>query len=78
MLVLRNGMLLTLTGVVTGIAGSLMLTKVISVLLYGITATDAPTFLVATLLFTAGAFITTLIPARRAARLDPTVAIRHE
>jgi len=54
------------------------LTKVISVLLYGITATDAPTFLVATLLFTAGAFITTLIPARRAARLDPTVAIRHE
>jgi len=77
-LVLRNGMLLTLTGVVMGIAGSLMLTKVIAVLLYGITATDAPTFLVTTLLFTAVAFIATLIPARRAARLDPTVAIRHE
>jgi putative ABC transport system permease protein len=77
-LVLRNGMLLTLIGVVMGIAGSLVLTKVISGLLYGITATDTPTYLATVLLFAAVAFIATLIPARRAATIDPAVAIRHE
>ena len=77
-LVLRNGMLLTLIGVILGIAGSLALTKVISGLLYGITATDAPTYIAMVLLFAAVAFIATLIPARRAATIDPAVAIRHE
>ena len=56
-LVLRNGMLLTLIGVVMGIAGSLVLTKVISGLLYGITATDTPTYIATVVLFAAVAFI---------------------
>jgi putative ABC transport system permease protein len=77
-LVLRNGMLLTLIGIVMGIAGSLVLTKVISGLLYGITATDTPTYIATVLLFAAVALIATLIPARRAATIDPAVAIRHE
>jgi ABC-type antimicrobial peptide transport system permease subunit len=77
-LVLRNGMLLTSIGVILGIAGSLALTKVISGLLYGVTATDTPTYIAMVLLFAAVAFMATLIPARRAATIDPAVAIRHE
>jgi predicted permease len=77
-LVLRHGMRLTLIGVVVGVSGSLVLTKVISGLLYGITATDAPTFIVTALLFAAVAFIATCIPARRATGIDPAVAFRYE
>jgi putative ABC transport system permease protein len=53
-------------------------TKVISGLLYGITATDTSTFVVVALLFAAVAFVATYIPARRAAMIDPTVAFRYE
>ena len=77
-LIIRQGMLLTLIGVVIGIAGSLVLTKVISGLLYGITPTDAPTFIGTALLFIAVAFVATYIPARRATTIDPTVALRFE
>jgi len=77
-LIIRQGMLLTLIGVVIGIAGSLVLTKVISGLLYGITPTDAPTFVGTALLFIAVAFVATYIPARRATTIDPTVALRFE
>jgi ABC-type lipoprotein release transport system permease subunit len=47
-------------------------------LLYGITATDTGTFIAMALLFAVVAFAATYIPARRAARIDPTVAFRHE
>ena len=77
-LVVRRGMLLTLIGVATGIAGSLILTKLISALLYGITPTDAPTFVGTALLFIAVAFVATYIPARRATKVDPMVALRCE
>ena len=77
-LVLRHGMVLILIGVGIGVAGSLALTKVISGFLYGITATDAPTFLAVLVLFAAVAFLSTYVPARRAARIDPTVAFRYE
>ncbi len=77
-LVLRQGMLLTLVGVVIGITGSLLLTKLISGLLYGVAATDASTYIGTTLLFAAVAFMATYIPARRAATIDPTVAFRYE
>ena|SRR5205809_707057 len=77
-LVLRRGMLLTLIGVGIGIAGSLLVTKVIAGLLYGITATDTSTFVVVALLFAAVAFVATYIPARRAAMIDPTAAFRYE
>jgi predicted permease len=77
-MVVRQGMLLNLVGVVIGVAGSLALTKVISGFLYGITPTDGPTFLGVLLLFATVAFIATSLPARRAAGIDPSVAFRHE
>jgi putative ABC transport system permease protein len=77
-LVLRNGMLLTVIGIVIGIAGSLELTKLLSGLLYGITATDPSTFFETALFFLGVALVATYIPARRVATIDPTVAIRYE
>ena len=77
-LILRHGMVLTLIGVVIGVAGSLALTKIIAGFLHGITATDAPTFLAVLALFAVVAFLSTYVPARRAARIDPTVAFRYE
>jgi putative ABC transport system permease protein len=77
-LVIRQGMRPMLIGVAVGIAGSLALTKVIAGLLYGITPTDAPTFIGTALLFVAVGLIVTYIPARRAATIDPTVAFRYE
>jgi len=77
-LVLRQGMLLTLAGVGIGIAGALALTRVMSGLLHGISATDAATFAAMLALFAVVAFIATYIPARRASRIDPTVAFRYE
>ena len=77
-LILRHGMVLTMIGVGIGIAGSLALTKIIAGFLHGITATDAPTFLAVLVLFAAVAFLSTYVPARRAARIDPTVAFRYD
>jgi putative ABC transport system permease protein len=77
-LVMRPGMLLILIGGGMGVAGTLALTKVISGFLYGVTATDAPTFLGVLLLFAALAFLSTYSAARRAATIDPTVALRNE
>lgn len=77
-LVLRHGLLFITIGAGLGVAGTLALTTVISGFLYGITATDAPTFLMVLLLFAVVAFSSTLIPARRAAAIDPTVAFRYE
>jgi putative ABC transport system permease protein len=77
-LVIRQGMLLTLIGVAIGIVGSMVLTKMVSGLLYGITPTDARTFIETALLFGAVALIATYVPGRRAATIDPTVAFRYE
>jgi putative ABC transport system permease protein len=77
-LVIRQGMLPILIGVAVGIAGSVVLSKFISGLLYGTAPTDPSTFIGTALLFTAVALIATYIPARRAATIDPTVAFRYE
>jgi putative ABC transport system permease protein len=77
-LVMRHAMVLTLIGVALGIAGALALRQVMSGFLYGITATDVPTFLAVMLLFAAVALISTYVPARRAARIDPAVTFRYE
>jgi len=76
--VVRQGMMLTLIGVGIGLAGSLALAKVLSGLLYGITATDPGTFVLTALVFLAVALAATVIPARRAAAIDPAVAFRYE
>jgi putative ABC transport system permease protein len=74
-LVVRQGMTLTLIGVVVGVAGAFALTRVIANLLFGVGSSDPLTFVAIALLLIAVAFIACLLPARRAARLNPTVAL---
>jgi putative ABC transport system permease protein len=74
-LVVRQGMMLTFIGIAVGMAGSLGLAKVIASLLFDVPATDPATFLGIPLLLIFVALIACYLPARRAARLDPTVAL---
>jgi ABC-type antimicrobial peptide transport system permease subunit len=77
-LIVRQGLALTLIGVALGLAGALGLTRVIRNLLYGVSATDPATFAGIALLLIGVACIASFIPARRAAKVDPLVALRHE
>ena len=77
-LVLRQGMALALTGVAIGVAAALALTRLMQSLLFGVKTTDALTFAAIPLLLTAIALATSLIPASRAARIDPMVSLRNE
>jgi hypothetical protein len=73
-LVIRHGMFLNLVGAALGLAAAMMLGKTVAGFLYGITATDAPTFLAVLLLFAAVALVATYLPARRAATIHPSLA----
>ena len=77
-LVVGQGIRLTFAGIVIGIVASLALTRVMSNLLFGITATDLPTFLGVSALLTAVAVLANYIPARRATRVNPVIALRYE
>jgi putative ABC transport system permease protein len=77
-LVVWQGMLLTLIGVVLGLAGALAFTRVMSSLLFGVTTKDPITFAVVAALLIAVAFIACFVPARRATKVDPLVALRYE
>src|SRR5579863_5680156 len=77
-LVVGQGMQLTLIGILTGLAGAAVLTRVIAGLLFGVGAMDAATFLTVPALLAAVAFAATAIPAWRATRVDPMVALREE
>ena len=77
-MVLRQGLGLSMVGVGIGLVAALGVTRAIAGLLYGVTALDPVTFGVVALLLTAVALAASLVPARRAARVDPMVALRRE
>jgi putative ABC transport system permease protein len=77
-LVVRRGMLLTLIGVAAGIVAAFGLTRLMSGLLFGVTATDSATFISVGFGLLVVAFLACLIPARRATKVDPLIALRYE
>jgi putative ABC transport system permease protein len=77
-LVLRQGMLLAGVGVLVGLAIALPITRFASTLLYGVSVWDPVTYIAITLLLMAVAFLACYVPARRATRIDPLVALRFE
>jgi len=77
-LVLKQGLRLTILGVAIGLAGAFGLTRLLERLLFGVSATDPLTFILIALLLTLVALLACWIPARRAAKVDPLVALRTE
>jgi len=77
-MVIGEGLMLATLGVAVGLLGALWVTEGLSSLLFGVTPTDPATFGVVALLLVAVAAVASLIPARRAIKVDPMVALRCE
>jgi putative ABC transport system permease protein len=77
-IVLGRGMGLTLLGIGIGLGGAFVMTRFLSRLLFGVTPTDPATFVVVSTVLAIVAFLASYIPARRATKVDPMVALRYE
>jgi predicted permease len=77
-LVIRQGLTLVAVGIVFGIAGVLALTRLLKSFLFGVTPTDPLTFAAVSLLLVVVALLACWIPTRRATKVDPLIALRHE
>ena len=77
-LIVGRGMKLTVIGVLIGIAGAAALTRLMHSLLFNTSTTDPITFILISVLLSVAAFLACYIPARRATRVDPMVALRYE
>jgi putative ABC transport system permease protein len=77
-LILTRGVILTVAGIVIGVSGSLALTRLMASLLYGVGARDPATMVIVATLLALVAVTACYVPARRATRIDPLVALRHE
>jgi ABC-type antimicrobial peptide transport system permease subunit len=75
-MVVRQGVTLAALGIIVGALASMLLTRMLTSLLYGVTARDPITFTIVALILGAVAIVASLLPARRAARVDPLVALR--
>jgi putative ABC transport system permease protein len=77
-LVLRRGLVLAAAGIVIGVAGAIGLTRYMSGMLFDLTPLDPTTYVAVTILFALVALLACYLPARRATKLDPMMALRHE
>ena len=77
-MILRQGLTLTVLGIAFGVIGSLAMTGLLKSLLFEVAPSDPATYIVVALVLTASALLASFLPARRAASIDPIVALRSE
>ena len=77
-MVVRQGVALSVIGLILGMAGALAVARSLSSFLYGVRPSDPVTILAVALILLAVGLLASYVPARRAARMDPMVALRHE